>query len=84
MKMFEYLACGRVILSSDLPVLQEVLSPKNAILLPAEDVAAWVDNLDRLRGQPERWVRLGQSARRTAEGYSWSNRVARIFAELVP
>ena len=42
MKMFEYLACGRPILSSDLPVLKEVLSSENAILLPPRDLAAWV------------------------------------------
>src|SRR3990170_1610021 len=41
MKMFEYLAAGRVILSSDLPVLREVLNEGNAILLPPEDPAAW-------------------------------------------
>ena len=42
MKMFEYMAAGRAILSSDLPVLREVLNEENAILLPPDEPAAWV------------------------------------------
>ncbi len=41
MKLFEYLACGRAILSSDLPVLREVLNPANAVLLDPETSRAW-------------------------------------------
>ena len=41
MKMFDYLAAGRVILTSDLPVLHEVLNEGNAVFCPAEDVDAW-------------------------------------------
>jgi glycosyltransferase involved in cell wall biosynthesis len=36
MKLFEYLACGRAILTSDLPVLREVLSENNAAFYPPE------------------------------------------------
>lgn len=84
MKMFEYLACGRAILSSDLPVLREVLSPQNAVLLPAEDIEAWVAALEKLRQDPERRARLGEQARCTAQDYSWSKRAARIFEGLIP
>jgi glycosyltransferase involved in cell wall biosynthesis len=34
MKMFEYMAAGRAILSSDLPVLREVLDEKMAVICP--------------------------------------------------
>ena len=37
MKMFEYMACRRAILSSDLPVMREVLNETNAVLCPPED-----------------------------------------------
>lgn len=83
MKMFEYLACGRAILSSDLPVLREVLSPQNAVLLPAQDIEAWVEALENLRHDPQRRARLGEQARCTAQGHSWSNRAAMIFEGLV-
>ena len=48
MKLFEYMACQRPILSSNLPVLQEVLQPEFAILLPPQDVNAWVATLSEL------------------------------------
>ena len=37
MKMFEYMAAGRAILSSDLPVLQEVLDGTMAVFCPSDD-----------------------------------------------
>ncbi len=79
MKLFEYLACGRAILSSDLPVFQEVLSPEVAVLLPPEDVDAWIKALDRLRKAPEQRVHLSEQARCKAQGYSWTKRAAKIL-----
>ncbi len=48
MKMFEYMACKRAIISSDLPVIREVLNPSNALLCPPEDIEAWSQALGRL------------------------------------
>ncbi|MCH7480487.1 MAG: glycosyltransferase family 4 protein, partial [Chloroflexi bacterium] len=60
MKMFEYLACGRAILASDLPVLQEALiSGENALILPSADTGAWVRALKKLSADPDYKVRLG-------------------------
>ncbi len=79
MKMFEYLACGRAILASDLPVLQEVLNEESAIILPAADAGAWAGALRRLQSEPEHGARLGREARRTAEKHSWERRVEGIM-----
>ena len=38
MKMFEYMASGRVILTSDIPVLREVLNENNAVFYIPEDI----------------------------------------------
>ena len=35
MKMFEYMAAGRAIVSSDLPVIREVLNERNAVFCKA-------------------------------------------------
>lgn len=83
MKMFEYLACGRPILASDLPVLAEVLNAENALSLPAEDVDAWTDALRRVREDRELAKRLAEGARMAARGYSWEKRAERILAGLV-
>jgi len=79
MKMFEYLACGRVIVSSDLAVLWEVLNDQNAILLPPTDVDAWVGALDALRGDSEMRKSLSEAAREDSCKYSWKSRAELIF-----
>lgn len=79
MKLFEYLACGRAILSSDLPVLREVLNEENAILLPPDDVDAWAAALRALQTDDPRRAALAAQARAAAQRYSWRSRAARIL-----
>jgi glycosyltransferase involved in cell wall biosynthesis len=79
MKMFDYLACGRAILSSDLPVLHEVLNDANAVFCPPEDLPAWVGTLQELLADAPRRARLADQARQDAAGYSWSERARRAL-----
>jgi glycosyltransferase involved in cell wall biosynthesis len=74
MKAFEYMAAGRAILSSDLPVMREFLNENNAVLLPPDDLEAWEAALRRLMKYPERRARLGEQARREAERNTWPER----------
>jgi glycosyltransferase involved in cell wall biosynthesis len=71
MKMFEYLATGRAIITSDLPVIREILDEQNAVFCPPEDLSAWKDALEKLLGSPERREILAQHARSDAERYTW-------------
>jgi glycosyltransferase involved in cell wall biosynthesis len=80
MKLFEYLACGRAILSSDLPVLREVLNPDNAVLLDPEDVEGWSTALRLLQNDAQRREILGGNARRDASLYTWEARARAILA----
>ena len=42
LKMFEYMAAGRPIVASDLPVIREVLEHgRNALLVPPDNLEAW-------------------------------------------
>ncbi len=79
MKLFEYLACGRPILSSDLPVLAEVLHAGNSIRLPAEQPGAWVQALQALQSDPQKCATLAAQGRKDALQYSWKARCRRIF-----
>ena len=79
MKLFEYLACGRAILSSDLPVLQEVLNQQNAVLLPADDPVAWVAAIRELQANPERRAALAAQAQIGAQQYTWEARASKIL-----
>lgn len=83
MKMFEYLACGRAILSSDLPVLYEVLNEQIAVFCPPEDSTGWQKAIEELLVEPERMVRLGAAARAAAEQYTWQRRMERILAGFI-
>ena len=79
MKMFEYMATGRLIISSDLPVLREVLSDRNAALCPPDDVGAWIQALERARDDAVWRESRGAQAREDVQSYSWDRRVQRIF-----
>jgi glycosyltransferase involved in cell wall biosynthesis len=83
MKLFEYLACERPIISSDLPVLQEVLHTGNAILLPGDDIDAWVSALQKLEMDPRLRQRLAAQARQEAQRYTWEARARKILSSQV-
>jgi glycosyltransferase involved in cell wall biosynthesis len=80
MKLFEYLACERPIVSSDLPVLREVLNSENSILLPGDDINAWVAALRRLEADPDLRSRLSARARQDAQQYSWEARARKMLS----
>jgi glycosyltransferase involved in cell wall biosynthesis len=79
MKMFEYMAAGRLIVSSDLPVLREVLNVRNAALCPPDDASTWIRALQRAR-EDEVWrCALGAQARLDVQSYAWEERVQKIL-----
>lgn len=79
MKVFEYMASGRVVVSSNLAVLREVLNPQNAILLAPDDLEAWSAALQNLAACPEKYQGLAIQARQDAGQYSWEKRALRIL-----
>jgi glycosyltransferase involved in cell wall biosynthesis len=80
MKMFEYMAAGRAILSSDLPVLREVLDEGMAVFCPPETEDIWADALSGLLADSKRRQALGQRAREAVLKYSWIERAKRTLA----
>ena len=79
MKMFEYMAAGRAILTSDLPVLHEVLDEKTAVFCPPDDVEAWESTLAGLLNDEKDRRVMGQRARVAVEQYSWVKRAQRVL-----
>ena len=79
MKMFEYMAAGGTILTSDLPVLREVLDEKAAVFCPPDDDGAWEFALGELLVDKERRQALGQHARQLVEHYTWIERGRRAL-----
>jgi glycosyltransferase involved in cell wall biosynthesis len=77
--MFDYMASGRAILTSDLPVLREVLNEHNAVFCPPEDVHAWQAALQGLLGDAQQRAALGRQARADVERYTWLARERRAL-----
>ncbi len=79
----EALACGSLMVASDIPPLREVAGPA-AVYCPVADVPAWTDTLLHLLAEPARQppleMRLTQARR-----YSWhthTETIARAYANL--
>jgi len=84
MKMFEYLASGRAIITSDLPVLHEVLNEEIAVFCPPEDIEAWDRALRYLIHHPEECRKRGETARTHAARYTWLAREQRVLEGWLP
>ncbi|MER0447924.1 glycosyltransferase family 4 protein [Streptomyces sp. Edi4] len=84
MKLFEYMAHGRAIVASDLPVLREVLQDRvNCLLRPSDSPQAWADALIELTADRTLRGRLGDEARREfLELYTWRRRAGLVLADL--
>ena len=76
MKLFEYLSMGVPIISSDLPVLKEVLIDKNnCLLVNPKEVRAWMNAIIEIASNDELAERLGSNAHNLYRNqYTWSNR----------
>ena len=79
MKMFEYMAAGRAIVSSDLPVIREVLHEKNAVFCEPDEVGDWRLVIESLLDDDLRRIDLGRQAQRDVQGYTWVARAQRIM-----
>jgi len=81
LKIFEYMATGKAIISSDMPVLREVLNEGNSVLLPGDDVDAWAGAMADLRDDASRRERLGQAALEYFErSHTWLQRAEAVVA----
>src|SRR5512139_61091 len=79
MKMFEYMAARRAIVTSDLPVIREVLNEKNAFFCEPDDADEWRTAVEALLTDPARRLALGNQARHDVQGYTWLERAKKIM-----
>ena len=79
MKMFDYMAAGRAIISADLPVIHEVLNEKNAVFCEPGNVDVWERSLRKLLADKPRRLALGTQARKDVAGYTWVARAERAL-----
>jgi glycosyltransferase involved in cell wall biosynthesis len=83
LKIFEYMASGKTIISSDLPVLREVLNKENSILVKSDDLEGWVNAIQYLKNNPERSAELAMNSKKDfIRAYTWQERAKEIFKRL--
>lgn len=82
MKMFDYLASGRPIVATDLPVLHEILNKTNAVFCPAGDMPAWIAAISALQQDSATRTSLGKKAKADSMQYSWLKREEDAIAQL--
>ena len=79
LKLFEYMAAGRPIVSSDLPSIREILRDDvNALLVAPGDPLALASAIDRLLKDPALAARLVRAALDEVPNYSWQRRAERL------
>jgi glycosyltransferase involved in cell wall biosynthesis len=81
LKLFEYMAAGKPIVTTTKPVLKEVVTHgENALLAEPGDPASLAERVTSLATDPDRQTALGTQARKDVEQYTWERRAARILA----
>ena len=85
MKMFEYMAAERAIITADLPVIREVLDESRAVFCPTGDVDAWRRAILSLAADEDRRAMLASNARREVSKHTWAARAqAAVRGMLAP
>lgn len=82
MKMFEYMAAGRAIVTADLPVIREVLNEANAVFCDPDNVGKWKVEIEKLLADETRRVKLGNQAKEDVQKFTWLARAEKIMQKM--
>ena len=74
LKLFEYMAHGKAIVASDLPVIREVLNKDTAMLVQPENITGWKNAINALRDKSLRTEISKEAHKFFIENYSWEQR----------
>ena len=80
LKLFEYMAMGKPIVTSNLPAMREVLTNnENALLVDYGDEEKFASTINLLLSNPELCLRLGTNATASSLRYTWKTRAQSIL-----
>ena len=82
MKLFEYMSSKKAIISSDLPVLREVLNDTNSILVKPDDASDWIKAIISLSNKEYREQLANNAYKDFIYKYTWTKRAENIFKDL--
>jgi glycosyltransferase involved in cell wall biosynthesis len=82
MKMFEYMAAGRAIVSADLASIREVLNEGSAVLVEAGSFGKWKVEIESLLANESRILSLGAQARKDVSKLTWVKREEMVMERI--
>ncbi len=82
LKMFEYMASGKPIITSNLPTIRDVLSEETAYFFTPDSLEEFLTCLSFLLQDPHAALAKALAAKHLVLNYSWLKRMQRILDEL--
>jgi glycosyltransferase involved in cell wall biosynthesis len=82
LKLFEYMAACRPIVTADLPPIHDILDEKQATFCAPGDGTALADAIRSILDDPEGSMQKARLARAHVEKFTWSKRMERIIGVL--
>ena len=80
LKLFDYLAVGKIIISSDLKVLREVISSKNAYFVNNyENIFEWKKNITMAKNSKKKIFIMSKNNFRLSKEYDHAKRVKKYL-----
>ena len=84
MKLFQYMAHGKTIISSDLPVLREVLDESVARFAVPDEPESWATQIELLRDRQYRDQLGGQARQQQETKFTWERRALNLLRNIYP
>ena len=84
MKMFDYLGAGKIIISSDIKILREILvNDFNSFLIKDfMNKEKWKIKIDKIKMKSEKIKEIRVNAFKTALKYNWESRAKKMLKSL--
>ncbi|MCK4553907.1 glycosyltransferase family 4 protein [Candidatus Parcubacteria bacterium] len=79
LKLFEYLAAGRIIIASDVPAIREFLDDNAAVLVDPDNALKLADAIQRISNDPEKQKKLIFNSLELAKKFTWQKRAEKII-----
>ena len=80
LKMFDYLAAGKIIIASKLKAYDHILkNNKNSLLISHNDLNLWKNLIKDVFKNPHKYSKIKYNAKKTAIKYSWDNRAKKFI-----
>jgi glycosyltransferase involved in cell wall biosynthesis len=80
LKLFDYLAVGKIIITSDLKVLREIVSSKNAYFIKNyENIFEWRRSITKIKNDRKKLFIMGRNNYRLSKNYDHLKRVKSYF-----